>query len=74
MKNKYEKFLLLAIVIAVIVAISVITLGVLTTPIILAFMYSWYWLFLYVGYLLAILSIALYIITTQRRGRKNESH
>lgn len=62
-KINYSNLLKLSIVVSTIVAISVITVGVLATPVIMAIKFSWYWLFLYVGYLLAILFIAAYIDT-----------
>lgn len=62
-KINYSNLLKLSIVVSTIVAIAVITVGVLATPVIMAIKFSWYWLFLYVGYLLAILFIAAYIDT-----------
>lgn len=62
MKNSNTKLLTLAITIAGVVAIAVITIGVLATPIIMAIKFSWYWLFLYVGYLLAALYLAVYAV------------
>ena len=62
-KINYSNLLKLSIVVSTIVAIAVITIGVLATPVIMAIKFSWYWLFLYVGYLLAALYIAAYIDT-----------
>ncbi len=60
-KINYTNLLRLSICIAMIVAIAVITVGVLATPVIMAYMFSWYWLFLYVGYLIVVLYVAIYI-------------
>jgi len=45
-----------------VVSNGVITIGVLAAPIIMAIKFSWYWLFLYVGYLLAALYLAVYAV------------
>lgn len=60
-KINYANLLRLSICIAMIVAIAVITVGVLATPVIMAYMFSWYWLFLYVGYLIVVLYVAIYV-------------
>ena len=68
-KINYANLLRLSIVVAVIVSIAAITIGVLATPVIMAIKFSYYWLFLYAGYLLATLFIAEYI-DTKNGGRK----
>lgn len=60
-KINYSNLLRLSIVVAVIVAIAVITVGVLATPVVMAIKFSWYWLFLYVGYMLVVLYVAIYV-------------
>ncbi len=70
MKNSYEKFLHWAIVIAIMVIIAVVTLGTLSIPVVLSVMFSWYWLFLYAGYLLVVLFIALYATDNSGGGKK----
>lgn len=66
----YANLLRLSVVVATIVAIAVITIGVLVTPVVMAITFSYYWLFLYVGYLLAALFIAAYIDTKIGGTRK----
>lgn len=66
----YANLLRLSVVVATIVAIAVITIGVLATPVVMAVMFSYYWLFLYVGYLLVALFIAAYIDTKIGGTRK----
>lgn len=58
MKTNYINLLKLTLIIAAMVAIAVTVIGVLATPVVLAIHFSWYWLFLYLGYLL----VALYIV------------
>ena len=62
MKRNYRWVLNMAVLVAVILTIAVTVLGVLSIPIIMSLIYSWYWMFLYVGYLLVILYVALYFI------------
>lgn len=61
MKLDYVKIFRLAIVITVILAVAVTVIGTLAIPVVLSVIFSWYWMFLYIGYLLAVLFIALYI-------------
>lgn len=61
MKLDYAKIFRLAIVITVILAIAVTVIGTLAIPVVLSIIFSWYWMFLYIGYLLAVLFIAPYI-------------
>lgn len=59
MKHNYRWVLNLAVLVAAILTIVVTTLGVLATPIIMSLMYAWYWMFLYLGYLAAIVIVGL---------------
>ena len=70
MKRNYRWVLNMAILVAAVLTIAITVLGVLSIPIIMSLMYSWYWMFLYVGYLLVILYVALYFIRydTYREG------
>lgn len=70
MKFNYSKMLNLAITIVAIISIAVIVIGTLAIPVVLSVIFSWYWMFLYVGYLLAMLFIALYIAADNGRTRK----
>lgn len=58
MKTNYINLLKLTLIIAAMVAIAVTVISILATPMVLAIHFSWYWLFLYLGYLL----VALYIV------------
>ena len=58
MKTNYINLLKLTLIVAAMVAIAVTVIGILATPVVLAIHFSWYWLFLYLGYLL----VALYIV------------
>ena len=51
MKTNYINLLKLTLIIAAMVAIAVTVIGILATPVVLAIHFSWYWLFLYLGYL-----------------------
>ena len=42
--------------------LAVTVLGVLAIPVVLSVIYSWYWMFLYIGYLVVILYVALYCV------------
>lgn len=70
MKFDYVKILRTAITIIVILSISVIAIGTLAIPIVLSVIFSWYWLFLYIGYLFAVFFIALYAVSDNRRAHK----
>lgn len=70
MKFNYSKMLNLAITIVAILAIAVIVIGTLAIPVVLSVIFSWYWMFLYIGYLLVVLFIALYIAADNGRTRK----
>lgn len=51
-----------ALLIAIIAAVAVILIGTLAIPVILSLVFSWYWMFLYAGYLTVVLYVALYCI------------
>lgn len=57
-----RKILRMALLAAAIVFIVGAVVGTLATPIILSLHYSWYWFFLYAGYLLLTLYAVLYCI------------
>lgn len=59
---KCEKLIKTAAVVALILFIAGAVIGTLAVPVVLSMFYSWYWLFLYAGYLLVILYVALYCI------------
>ena len=61
MKINYSMLLKLAVTIAAIVAIAVVTIGVLAVPVVMSIMFSWYWLFLYIGYLLITFYVVIYL-------------
>ena len=56
---KCEKLIKTAAVVALILFIAGAVIGTLAVPVVLSMFYSWYWLFLYAGYLLVILYVAL---------------
>lgn len=60
MKHNYRWVLNMAVLIAAVLAVAVTIIGVLAIPVVMSVMYSWYWMFLYVGYLVVILYVALY--------------
>ena len=60
MKHNYKWVLNLVVLVAAILTIVVTTLGVLITPVVMSYMYdTWYWMFLYLGYLAAIVIVGL---------------
>ena len=64
---KCEKLIKTAAVVALILFIAGAVIGTLAVPVVLSMFYSWYWLFLYAGYLLVILYVALYCIRIVHR-------
>ena len=46
---------------AAMAAIAIITIGTLVIPVVMAAVYSWYWLFLYIGYLVVALIAGVFI-------------
>lgn len=61
MKTNAFALLRATLIYAAMAAIAVITLGTLLIPIIMAVVESWYWLFLYLGYLVVALVIGVFI-------------
>ena len=57
---KRNNIFCMALLIAIIASVAVILIGTLAIPVILSLMYSWYWIFLYAGYLIMVLYVALY--------------
>ncbi len=57
-----EKLLTLAVAIAAVLFIAVVTVGTLAIPVVLAVFHSRYWLFLYVGYASIIAYVLDYIV------------
>lgn len=63
MKHNYKWVLNLVVLVTAILTIVVTTLGVLATPVIMSYMYNtWYWMFLYLGYLVLIVAVYLLCI------------
>lgn len=60
---KPNRILTLAVVAASVIFIIGAAIGTLAIPIVLSMFYSWYWLFLYAGYALAILYVVMYCIS-----------
>lgn len=56
---KIYNILKFTIVAASILFIAVATLGTLAAPAVLAYVASWYWLFLYAGYMLIIIGVII---------------
>lgn len=46
---------------AAMAAIAIITIGTLIIPVVMAAVYSWYWLFLYIGYLVVALIAGAFV-------------
>lgn len=55
----YVEILRRVLIISAAVAVAVVTFGVLAIPVVLSVIYSWCWLFLYVGYAVIALLIAV---------------
>lgn len=60
---KPNRILTLAVVAASVIFVIGAAIGTLAIPIVLSMFYSWYWLFLYAGYALAILYVVMYCIS-----------
>lgn len=60
---KYNPLALLraTLIYAAMAAIAIITIGTLIIPVVMAAVYSWYWLFLYIGYLVMALIAGAFI-------------
>lgn len=67
MKN-YTNLLRISIIIATVVAIAVITIGVLAIPIVMALFFSYYWLLLYIAYLFVVIYVAAACMDNQAGG------
>ena len=55
MKSNPLALLRATLIYAAMAAIAIITIGTLVIPVVMAAVYSWYWLFLYIGYLVVAL-------------------
>ena len=55
MKSNPLALLRATLIYAAMAAIAIITIGTLIIPVVMAAVYSWYWLFLYIGYLVVAL-------------------
>ena len=61
MKSNPLAMLTATLIYAAMAAIAIITIGTLIIPVIMAAVYSWYWLFLYIGYLVVALIAGAFI-------------
>ncbi|MBQ9704323.1 MAG: hypothetical protein IJV68_07265 [Clostridia bacterium] len=61
MKSNPLALLRATLIYAAMAAIAIITIGTLIIPVIMAAVYSWYWLFLYIGYLVVALIAGAFI-------------
>ena len=61
MKSNPLALLRATLVYAAMAAIAIITIGTLVIPVVMAAVYSWYWLFLYIGYLVVALIAGAFI-------------
>lgn len=61
MKSNPLALLRATLVYAAMAAIAIITIGTLIIPVVMAAVYSWYWLFLYIGYLVVALIAGAFI-------------
>ena len=61
MKSNPLALLRATLIYAAMAAIAIITIGTLTIPVVMAAVYSWYWLFLYIGYLVVALIAGAFI-------------
>lgn len=66
---KPDKILTIAVTAASILFIAGTTIGTLAIPVVLAMYFSWYWLFLYMGYALVILYVAMYCVNYRYESR-----
>lgn len=71
---KCEKLIKTAAVVALILFIAGAVIGTLAVPVVLSMFYSWYWLFLYAGYLLVILYVALYCMQQLAKDLNEEAN
>lgn len=61
MKSNPLALLRATLIYAAMAAIAIITIGTLIIPVVMAAVYSWYWLFLYIGYLVMALIAGAFI-------------
>lgn len=61
MKSNPLALLRATLIYAAMAAIAIITIGTLIIPVIMAAVYSWYWLFLYIGYLVVALIAGAFV-------------
>ena len=61
MKSNPLAMLTATLIYAAMAAIAIITIGTLIIPVVMAAVYSWYWLFLYIGYLVVALIVGAFI-------------
>ena len=61
MKSNPLALLRATLIFAAMAAIAIITIGTLIIPVVMAAVYSWYWLFLYIGYLVMALIAGAFI-------------
>ena len=61
MKSNPLAMLTATLIYAAMAAIAIITIGTLIIPVVMAAVYSWYWLFLYIGYLVVALIAGAFI-------------
>ena len=61
MKSNPLALLRATLIYAAMAAIAIITIGTLIIPVVMAVVYSWYWLFLYIGYLVVALIAGAFI-------------
>ena len=61
MKSNPLALLRATLIYAAMAAIAIITIGTLVIPDVMAAVYSWYWLFLYIGYLVVALIAGAFI-------------
>ena len=61
MKSNPLALLRATLIYAAMAAIAIITIGTLIIPVVMAAVYSWYWLFLYIGYLVVALITGAFI-------------
>lgn len=61
MKSNPLAMLTATLIYAAMAAIAIITIGTLVIPVVMAAVYSWYWLFLYIGYLVVALIAGAFV-------------
>lgn len=74
MKFNYKELLRFVVVIAVIVAVAVITLGTLAIPVVMSIVFSWCWLCLYAVYMIVAIIAALFVINSPDKGKTKNEH